>query len=184
MTANLTVKLANLLTEVNSRYGSYPIDIIVDEVIELSDKIWGTYEGYQASNILFTICKEMGHKLTQEQVKNLVIRDNNYSRTGINALGFLYDEFPHYIKSLGLIEIFCKTGVPEPVYYCKLRERYLEVKSTNIIFNNTIDYEIDGLTVTPEILEELPNKWANRGDSAILDYLISIGPWESLLFKT
>src|SRR5690606_28364466 len=100
-----------------------------------------------------------------------IIRDKGCSRTGLNALGILYDNFPKHTASLNLIERFENFNDPRLHYYCTIRERYLDSKSPSWLSerNDLTDGKLkaDFSTINTSIFD----KWANRGDSVISDYV-------------
>lgn len=159
--------LSQLLESIDSAYRDYPIEIIIDEVLNLGQRIWATTEGNEVSQMLFRLCKEHGDRFNAKQILRLVIRGDSVSRTGINAVGILYDHFPKHTASLNLPEAFSKHEDPRALYYCKLREVYLGNKLHEIVCSGK-DLAIDKFTL--DIDDRFLDKWANRGDSIVLDY--------------
>ena len=159
-----------VLKGLTGQYDDFPVESVVSEVLQTGERIWATEEGNRLSRILFTLCREYGNRFEAEHIRRLVIRGESYSRTGINALGLLYDNFPKHLKALNLPKLF-RHETAQVGYYCKLRERYLGKQSTELLGPRT-DFAIDGLDVDKTMRDELLLKWANRGDSAILDYLV------------
>lgn len=168
---SVMTSLTGILEQVDRTFQDFPVETLIDEVIRLGPRIWGTLEGYQISKPLYTFCREFGNRFSTDHIRRLVIRGNTYSRTGINALGLLYDNFPEHIASLNLIKKLGKEADPRVIYYCRLRERYLGKKSIELLASST-DFTIGDLTLDPKILSWLHDRWANRGDSAFLDYVI------------
>ncbi|KYP13496.1 DUF4365 domain-containing protein [Flavihumibacter sp. CACIAM 22H1] len=150
---------------------SYP-DQIIDKVIEIGASIWATPEGNKRTQQLFEFIRNNGNKLKREHISKLVIRGDSYSRTGINALGVLYSSFPRYAQSLLLPEFFKGFQDPRLHYYCVLRERCLADTSFFWV-TPTANFRVGDFTIDdPDVLAQLMNKMANRGDSAILDYIV------------
>jgi hypothetical protein len=160
--------LAELLASARG-YAQRPIVELLDQVLALGTRIWATEEGNRVSRVLFGLCRALGGEFTVDDIKRLVVRGDAYSRTGINALGVLYDAHGEHVKSLELPKGF-EGDEPRICYYCLLRERYLGRPST-ALFTADTDFDVDGMTVDPEAREDLVLRWANRGDSAILDYV-------------
>lgn len=148
----------------------YP-DAIIDRVIELGTAIWATSEGNKRAFQLFDFIRTNGDKFTKRHVAKLVLRGNSHSRTGINALSILYDKFPHHTLNMKLPEHF--KGINDGLYYyCTLRERNISINGYFWI-TSVKDFRIDDFTIDhPDFLIEIPNDLANRGDSAILDYVV------------
>jgi hypothetical protein len=161
--------LAELLASARG-YAQRPIAELLDEVLALGTGIWATVEGNRVSRMLYDLCRALGSEFSAEDVRRLVVRGDAYSRTGINALGILYDDHGGHVRTLGLPDAF-RHDEPRIRYYCLLRERYLGRSSTALL-NMDMDFDVGEMTVDPEAREELLLKWANRGDSAVLDYVV------------
>jgi hypothetical protein len=97
----------------------------------------------------------------------MVLREESYSRAGLVALGILYDDFPDHMRSLNLPNYFI--GVePRVAYYCAFREAFPRETSVNV-FTDPGSFTFACLRyVQPEMFWD---KYANRGPSALLDYL-------------
>lgn len=150
--------------------GDY-LESLIQRIIELGDRIWATSQGNKLSRMLFEHVRKHGNQLTLNHVTRFVTRTGTFSRIGITALGILYDEFPEYAQLLNLPNIFAKLEDPRVKYYCEIRERYLGKKSP-AWFNEGNDLSLGKLKVDfTEINTGILDKWANRGDSAILDYV-------------
>ncbi len=147
------------------------LDSIIERVIELGTSIWATNEGNKVSQMLFKFIREFGDRLNASHVSKLIIREKECSRTGLNALGILYDNFPKHAVSLNLIKKFETFEDPRLHYYCTIRERYLGEKSPSWM-DETKDltvgkFKADFSSINTSIFD----KWANRGDSVIFDYV-------------
>ncbi|HTC01308.1 MAG TPA: hypothetical protein VK705_11565, partial [Ferruginibacter sp.] len=158
--------------KLNNRSEVNYLDSLIEKVLVLGMGIWGTYEGNKVSQLLFKFIREHGEKLNADHVSKLVIRGDNYSRTGINALGILYDNFPKHTKSLKLPVRFKDFADPRLHYYCTIRERYLDSPS-NWWLSAKNDLTVGKLKADFSSID-IYNKWANRGDSALLDYVFEI----------
>ncbi len=166
----LTLAIANVLVEADKTFANFPIELAIGEVLRLGCRIWATGEGNDKSQLLFETCRRFGAGFDAKLVARMVVRGESYSRTGINALGILYDEFPERMRKLGLPKVFGGHTDPRVRYYCLLRERYFKKTSSDIVLTRS-DFRIGKWDLEPGIREQLPDKWANRGDSAILDYV-------------
>lgn len=162
------VALSKLIETVDITYQEYPVEIIVDEVLNLGLQIWATPEGNKVSDMLYRFCRNHGNLFTAKQIYRLVVRDSTVSRTGINALGILYDEFAPHIEKLKLPKVFKDLEDPRALYYCKLRERYPGETLTGIVLSGK-EMSIDNLAFYRD--DNFLDKWANRGDSVFLDYV-------------
>ncbi len=161
----------HVLRRIHEQYEDFPIDSVIAEVLRLGGQIWATEDGNRLSRLLFTICETYGERFKAKQIRQIVVRGDAYSRIGIIALGLLYDFFPKRMKKLKLQKLF-KRDDPRVLYYCKFRERYLGKSSIEIVGRRNVNYAIDGWNLDEGVRDEILNKWANRGDSAILDYLV------------
>jgi hypothetical protein len=174
--ANLSLRLydstlSQLLFDYLKRYKtlneySY-LDSLIEEVINLGSGIWATDQGSKVSQFLLQFVRENGDQFNANHIAKLVVRGGQCSRTGINALGILYDVFPKHTKSLALVERFQDFADPRLHYYCSIRERYLGMTSPEWLF--TEDLVVNNIRFTLE-RNEILNKWANRGDSIVFDY--------------
>ena len=164
-------KLSQLAIDI-TKTNSLEINRVIDDLIQLGIKAWGTVDGNKKSDILFSFCRKSGDRFSAKQIEKMVVRGSTYSRVGIIALGILYDEYPQHLKTLNLPQIFeTYDDDPRIKYYCLLRERYLGRSSLDIWQDPKIDYCIGNLNIREEDRELLYLKWPNRGDSTILDYL-------------
>jgi len=144
---------------------------IIKKVIELGSFVWATDEGNKVSKLLFKFVREQGDKLNADHISKLVIRDNECSRTGLNALGILYDNYPNHAASLNLTRKFEKFSDPRLHYYCTIRERYLGIKSP-VWLSEKNDLTVGNLKADfSNIYTSILDKWANRGDSVIFDFV-------------
>lgn len=180
--ANLTLKLYDdklsqflfdylgELNPTNETDANY-FDSLIEKVIELGTSIWATHEGNKVSQLLFKFLKEHGEKLNANHISKLIIRGKDCSRTGLNALGLLYDNYPKHVASLNLIKRFEKFEDPRLHYYCTIRERYLGLQSPSWLSENS-DLTVGKLKADfSSINTSIFDKWANRGDSVIFDYV-------------
>lgn len=168
----LAVAIAEVLDKADKTFPQFPIKLAIGEMLRLECQIWGTQEGNRVSILLFEICRRFGDRFDADLIAQMVVRGEGYSRTGINALGILYDEFPERMQQLKPSRVFAHFADPRVQYYCQLRERYFQKNSSSLVFNPSADFRIGKWDLAPGIRGELPDKWANRGDSAILDYVI------------
>jgi len=164
-------KLAELSIDI-AKTNSMEITKVIEDLITLGNKAWGTSEGNKKANMLFDFCKRFGNKFSANHIEKMITRGSSYSRVGINALGILYNEYPDYMKSLNLPKMFESYEDPRIAYYCLLRERYLYQKSLSLWGKKDIDYKIGILNVPINVRTDLFLKWPNRGESTILDFLV------------
>lgn len=160
-----------MLRRAGATFPRFPIDSLLDQATQLGDALRGSVEGASLAKTLIEWVRQHGGTLTSRQVERLVLRGDVFSRTGINTLGVLYDEFPEHAAGLGLPEVFAKSPDPRPRYYCLLRERNPNITGLALI-TAAAQEPIEGLVLDIDHMERPWDKWANRGDSAILDYLV------------
>ena len=110
--------------------------------------------------------------MTVETVDTMVRRGETYSRTGVNGLdSSTDDEHFQHAASLGLVKHFNQHDLPQVEYYCALREATPGKKDIEFI-GGPGDFVFAGLKFHFPKEDFFGNKYANRGPSAILDYLI------------
>lgn len=168
------VEAANgLLLRYRKELSYFPVDPVVNEVLSIGGRIWGTLEGNALSELLYMLARFYGDHFTRGQIRRIVVREDTYSRTGINVLGILYDEFPDRMKDLRLGEFFNDHDDRRISYFCNLREKYQGIPVFGLM---TGDYDcaLDGHNVHPSVKDRGADKWANRGDCAILDYVFQV----------
>jgi hypothetical protein len=146
------------------------LDALIDEAIVLGDRMRGTPEGNVIADQLFTLARRFGGKISRSTVHDLVMRGDSYSRTGLTALGMLYDDFFDHMKSLGLPSYFADIE-PRVAFYCAFREAFPKEKSVNV-FADPTGFTFAGLRYVQSDMHW--DKYANRGPSALLDYLVPI----------
>jgi hypothetical protein len=146
------------------------LDVIVQEAILLGNNLKGTPEGLAISQQLLSLVRTYGDKISLFTVDAIVRRDESYSRTGLIALGILYDEFFAHVSALELPSHFVDLELPEVGYYCALREANLEKASLDFM-DGPGEFRFAGLEFSCPSDIYFGNKYANREPSAILDYL-------------
>jgi hypothetical protein len=102
-----------------------------------------------------------------------VIRGDSYSRTGINALGIMYDQFPEHMKTLLLGELFRDHDDWRITYFCNLRDKYAGV-SVFALMTSDYDCSLESYNLHPSVKDRGHDRWANRGDCALLDYAYEV----------
>jgi hypothetical protein len=172
--AEVVAKTAALIKDASHLLGEGGLRIIIDAVIALGESSWRSHSGWEISQSLFSFCREAGDLFTREQIIALAVRPEAYSRTGVSALGLLYHRFPEHTQSLRLAEAFKATDDIPLWYYCKLRERYIGQSFLEFVFKADTHFEIDGYTVSVDERDIWLDKWANRGDSFLLQRIYKI----------
>jgi hypothetical protein len=162
-----------LLSRYLTQISHFPVDLVLDEVLCLGTRIWATLEGNALAKLLYMLARSYGDQFSAEQIQKLVVRGDSYSRTGINALGIMYDEFPERMKMLKLGELFDRHENWRLSYFCRLREKHAGVPVMRLIAGG-YDCAIDGRDLHPSAREQGFGKWANRGDCAILDFAYEV----------
>lgn len=166
----LVGKIVALLPEAAPLVGSVLLDLILRDAIVLGDQLRGTIEGNFIADQLFALARTFGDKATVETVDAMVRRGDSYSRTGLNGLGILYDTFHEHMSSLGLANHFLNCELPNVAYYCALREANPD-KDYWAFLEGPGDFVFAGMKFEPPKNCNFSDKYANRGPSAILDYL-------------
>lgn len=171
--STLLAPLADLLVDIGPLPDPFPLATVIDRVVEMGGKIWGTREGNLEVKALFTICRAFGDRFTVEQIDQLVWREEGYSRTGINALDLLYTSFPLHIVSLGLAARYTNRADPRPAFYCALREAHPGIDQFSLP-RVAAGFQAHGLRLVDVDESRLLDKLANRGASAILDFVVAV----------
>ncbi len=168
----LVRQIVALVSDAAPIMGSAFLDLILRDAISLGNNLKGTIEGNAVGDQLFALVRTFGDRVTLETIDVMVRREDSYSRTGLIGLGILYDEFVEHTSSLGLVNHFLGHDLPHVAYYCALRESH-PGKGYWDFLNGPGEFEFAGLKFTPPTSSNFSDKYANRGPSAILDYLES-----------
>lgn len=162
--------LTVIISDSASTWTNASLDVLIDEAVQLGNRLRGTSEGNLIADQLFALARKHGGRISKFTVHDLVIREDSYSRTGLTALGIMYDDFPDHIKSLCLPSFFTRIE-PRVAFYCAFREAFPEVKSDNFAANPT-GFTFAGLQYLQP--DRHLDRYINRGPSALLDYLIPL----------
>ena len=166
----ITDGIVDLVVAAAPEIADATLDIILEEAVLLGDRMRGTPEGLKVSDQLFELVRRFGDKTSAISVDHMVRRGDSYSRTGLIALGILYDDFFDHTKSLSLVDLFTNRDLPHVAYYCALREKHPKKQSLDFLFGPG-DFCFAGLKFEEPTHWNFADKYANRGPSAILDYL-------------
>lgn len=153
------------------------LTLVIEEAIRLGSRLWATHEGNSVASQLYDLVKRFGRHLSLASVDAMVMRGDSYSRTGVNALGFFYDKHFEHAHSLKLVDHFDKKE-PHVAYFCALREAFPDRKSLSWIevprefIHRGWSFGFDD----DQAFTGFHDKFANRGFSAILDYLVYHAP--------
>lgn len=162
--------LTDLLASVGPLPDPFPLGLVIDRVLEMGGDIWGTPKGNLETRMLFTICRAFGYQFTVEQIDQLVWREEAYSRTGINALDALYTSFPRHLVGLALSIRYAQRDEARPAFYCALREAHPTISHLSLL-GAAPGFQAHGLRFVDVDESTVQNKLANRGPSAILDFI-------------
>lgn len=149
------------------------INLILEEGVLLGNKLRGTREGNEVAQQIFSLVRAHGDQMGLDSIDLMVRRNDLYSRTGLSGLGILYDEFFEHAKSLSLIDHFESIGLHDLAYYCALREHFPDKQDMSACMMST-EFKYGGFRVAYGDFDLL-SKYANRGPSAVLDFLVYEG---------
>lgn len=164
-------RMVQLLTEAfascTSRLSQAGLNMVIDEAIQLGDRMRNTDRGNEVAEQLFSMVRQCGNYISAQTIDRLVLRGESYSRSGINSLAILYDEHFRHISSLCLPIRYSEIE-PRVAFYCAFREANPEHKSQDVFVNPSGFIYADMKYLQPDMFWD---KYANRGPSALLDYL-------------
>lgn len=168
---DVMMALGKIIAAVDNSFRNFPVEIIVDKLVEINRQPRFFWELGLTSFLLGTLFREHGDRVSLNDILRVVIHGDTFSKTGVRSLGILYDYFPDHTSKFKLPEVFAELGFDELVYYCNLREKYLGIMATDLIMGD-FDFTIENMSVNFNN-DKLWffNKWANRGDAVFLDYL-------------
>jgi hypothetical protein len=165
------LSLAELIGTVDAAYQDFPLEQLIDTIVDLSTRPRAMWELSMLGRFLAIVGRSHGGKISKENVMRMVVPGAEASRAGLNGLGALYDAHEGHIRTMNLPAAFEEAGQIEVAYYCRLREKYPGVKSKELAFGD-YDYTVGNFSVAIDDKSSFLNKWANRGESAYLDLLV------------
>lgn len=172
--SGIIMRTVALLSEVAPMVADSSLDVIVRECVLLGDRIRGTVEGLSVSDALFSLLRMFGDRISIATVDVMVRRGDLYSRTGLAGLAVLYDEYFEHVAALGLVSYFLDASMSHVAYYCALREANPRKRDVEFV-DGPGGFLFAGLGFRCPADVSFPDKYANRGPSAILDYLVGVG---------
>jgi len=149
------------------------INIILEEAVLLGRNLRGTQKGNSVAQQIFDLLRAHGDQMNVDSIVLMVRRDDSYSRVGLSGLGILYDKFFEHVKSLNLIDYFESENFPALAYYCALRENFPGEQDMSACLMSP-KFKHGGFKVVDNDFDLL-DKYANRGSSAVLDFLVYEG---------
>jgi hypothetical protein len=167
--------LAELIGAVDAAYQDFPLEQLIDTIVDMSTQPRAMWELSMLGRFLAIMARSHGGKISKENVVRMVIPGAGASRAGLNGLGALYDVHEEHIRAMNLPAAFEEAGHIEVAYYCRLREKFPGVKSTELAFGE-YDYAVGNFSAVIDDKGSFLNKWANRGESAYLDFLVRNEP--------
>jgi hypothetical protein len=126
--------LTQLIAEEAPHAADASLGKIAVEAVRLGGRLRGTEEGNVIAAQMFALVRKIGGRLSLATVLSLVLRGESYSRTGLVALGMLYDDYFEHIRSMGLPALLTSHH-PEVGYYCAYREGHPTSNSSDITTN-------------------------------------------------
>jgi hypothetical protein len=166
--------LTDLLEKVAPALPDSAINDVIQQAIRLGNRLWGTPAGNTVAAQLYRLVRRFGDRMMLGSIDAMVIRGDTYSRTGVNALGILYDDHSEHARSLNLVGHFMQKDLASVAYLCALREAYPQkngIECMNVLAGfeyGGVRFRFDDDNAPTGFLD----KFANRGISAILDYLV------------
>jgi hypothetical protein len=167
--------LSGLLDLVAPALPDIALNEVVERAIQLGNRLRGTHDGNTVASQMYDLVRKFGARINLHTIDAMVRRDDLYSRAGVNALGILYDEHYDHATKLGIVEHFIK-DLPEVAYFSALREAHPEKKDLDFMMDGPGDFQYAGLRFhfDGSGTTGFHDKYANRGSSAILDFLVPV----------
>jgi len=165
------LSLAELIGTVDAAYQDFPLGQLIDTIVDMSTQPRGAWELSMLGRFLAIVGRSHGGTINKANVMRMVLPGAGASRAGLNGLGALYDEHEEHIRSMNLPAAFEEAGQIEVAFYCRLREKFPGIKAMQLA-NGNYDYTVGNFAVVVEDKSFFMNKWANRGESAYLDFLV------------
>ena len=162
--------LADAIVGQADELGQAALNALIEQAAALRERLRGSVEGNAVSVQLLEMVRRVGGRITASTIDGIVLRGDSYSRIGLTALGILYDEHFIHITSLALPTRFMSIE-PRVAYYCAFREAHPGQESIDPSVDPSGFFFAGLQYVRPEMHWD---KYANRGPSALLDYLMPI----------
>ncbi|AVQ82116.1 MULTISPECIES: DUF4365 domain-containing protein [unclassified Variovorax] len=160
--------LADAVAGSSGGLGQAGLNALIDQAVRLGERLRGSLEGNVVFAQLLEMVRRIGGVVTAPTIDRIVLRGDTYSRIGLTALGILYDEHFAHITSLALPMRFMNIE-PRVAYYCAFREAYPGQESVDPSVDPSGFYFAGLQYLRPKMHWD---KYANRGPSALLDYLV------------
>ncbi len=165
------LSLVELIGTVDEAYQDFPLEQLIDTIVDLSTQPRAMWEMSMLGRFLVIVVRSLGGKISKENVMRMVVPGAGPSRAGLNGLGSLYDAHEQHIRAMNLPEAFDAIGHVEVAYYCRLREKFPGIQAIDLAFGN-YNYNVGNFLLAIDDKGSFLNKWANRGESAYLDFLV------------
>lgn len=163
-----------LLNDIHGPSRDWALEKIIGDLLDLGQNAL-FWQAQQSLPLLFALIEKAGDTFTAGQVFKMVARGDTYSRTGLNALSFLYDHWHEHAVELALPKLFASRGLPELAWYTAMRERfpYKGIFAYHILEQNEMDLRFEGafLVLDEDARDYIFRKYPNRGDTVLLDEL-------------
>lgn len=166
------VSLMELIGAIDEAYHDFPLEAIIDSLVGMSSEPRAMWETSMLGRFLGIVGRNLGGKITKESVMRMTVPGVGPSRAGLVGLGALYDAHERHITGLNLPTAFEEAGHIEVAYYCRLREKFSGVKSMELAIGQ-YDYTIGNFSIVVDDKGYFLDKWANRGESVYLDFLVN-----------
>lgn len=155
-----------------------------EKIIELLVSLGSNPGLWQTSSLIPQIIatvERLGDMFTKEQILRLVLREDSYSRAGLEGLATLYDRWPARAKEMQLPSAFHDAGAEQVSWYCSAREHYTHLGGYELVMG----FEAGKLPVAhfgnlqllhdDDLAYRLFSKYPTRGNSVLLDNLRWVG---------
>jgi hypothetical protein len=163
--------IIDLIERVDQLAAAIPFKILTDELREYGRlKFLGSADLQNTAALLRDLTLRMGSHITREQIVDLCVKDASCSRIGVNILSALYDTYFGHLSSLGLPTYFREKGNVQLAYFCGLKERFPGIPIVELLVRDDVDLVLEGFGL--DFDDHLLDRWANRGDSYVLDLMI------------
>lgn len=164
--ASVLRPLNNLLANLAAAPLNHTVDEVIDSVLALKQDIWGTDHGNEKARFLYEVCRTLGGRFTRRQVIRMVARGGRFSKTGVNALAQLYDHHFDHLRKMDLPQKFRDLDLSRVAFFCALREAHAGQTGLDLV-GTELSFTAAGWRIAGEVPLD---KWASRGDCAILDF--------------
>lgn len=166
-----------LLDDIEAPNRLHTAEKIIELLVGLGPNA-GLFQTSQLIPQIVATVERLGDIFSRDQILRLVLRDDSYSRAGLEGLATFYDCWPEQAKAMDLPSAFRDAGVEHVAWYCSAREHYASLSGDQLVMDlcggmlTQTRFGKLQLIDDDDVSYRLISKYPTRGSSVLLDNLI------------